>query len=506
MSLKRNVAANYVSQIYTTLISMVMVPLYVRYMGAEAYGLVGFFATLQVIFQLLDIGLTPTMSRETARFNGGATDALSLRRLLRALEGIFVGVGLLGAAILIAGAGVISAKWLKVQTLPLSEVKQAIVLMALIIALRWVSGLYRGAVNGFEQLIWLSGFNIAIATARFALIIPFFTYVGTSPADFFAYQLVVAVIELIVLVRQTYRLLPKADIGKRLPWQWQPLRGVLKFSLVIAFTSSVWVLVTQTDKIILSKLLPLTDYAFFTLAVLVAGGVLIISGPVSGALLPRLTKMHAEGDIDGVIRLYRNATQMVAIIAIPAALVLAFFSESVLLAWTGNAQVAHQAAPVLALYAIGNGILAIRAFPYYLQYAKGDLRLHLIGSALNVALLVPLLIFATWKFGILGAAYAWMGINLVFFFFWTPFVHHKLMRGLHGKWLMKDLGPIALMAGAVSILLHYGFVPPIGRFELALNIALISTTVLISTALGSPWARQMIGGRVRALFKRGVGV
>ena len=63
MSLKRNILANYASQIYVTLISIVMVPLYLRYMGAEAFGLVGFFATLQMWFNLLDMGL-PQQWRE----------------------------------------------------------------------------------------------------------------------------------------------------------------------------------------------------------------------------------------------------------------------------------------------------------------------------------------------------------------------------------------------------------------------------------------------------------
>ena len=67
-----------------------MVPLYIKYMGPEAYGLVGFFAMLQAWFNLLDMGLTPTIARETARFRGGATDALSYRRLVRALEGVFL--------------------------------------------------------------------------------------------------------------------------------------------------------------------------------------------------------------------------------------------------------------------------------------------------------------------------------------------------------------------------------------------------------------------------------
>ena len=89
MSLKKNILANYISQIYVAIIGIIMVPLYIKYMGSEAYGLVGFFSMLQAWFMLLDMGLTPTMARETARFRGGATDALSYRRLVRALERYF---------------------------------------------------------------------------------------------------------------------------------------------------------------------------------------------------------------------------------------------------------------------------------------------------------------------------------------------------------------------------------------------------------------------------------
>ena len=47
MSLKKNILASYVSQTYVTLIGIVMVPVYVKYMGVEAYGLVGIFTMLR---------------------------------------------------------------------------------------------------------------------------------------------------------------------------------------------------------------------------------------------------------------------------------------------------------------------------------------------------------------------------------------------------------------------------------------------------------------------------
>jgi O-antigen/teichoic acid export membrane protein len=447
---------------------------------------------LQAWFQLLDMGLTPTMARETARYNGGASDAHMLRRLLRSLEGIFFGTAIVGALVLIATSEKIAHGWLQVQALPLHEVRFSIILMAVIVALRWVCGLYRGAVNGFERLLWLGSFNMATATARFVLIVPLFLYFGAKPSTFFSYQLVVAVIELSVLVLKTYSLLPKVGKDDVAEWQWAPLRDVIKFSLSIAFTSSIWVLVTQTDKLVLSKLLPLSDYAYFTLAVLVASGVMMVSGPISGALLPRLTNLSARGNDRELLELYRKATQMVNIIAMPAALVLACFAEQVLWSWTGNADIANRAAPVLMLYAVGNGIMALAAFPYYLQFAKGDLKLHLIGNALFVALLIPGLIWATSRFGAIGAGYVWLTANVAYFLCWVPKIHRRFSAGLHSRWLVEDIGIPACIAAAAVLLARHFIQWPQGRWQVALGLAAVGLYTLVMAAMGSSAVRQIL--------------
>ena len=498
-SLKHNILANYLSQFYVALIGIVMVPVYISYMGTEAYGLIGFYAMLQSWFMLLDMGLTPTITRETACFRGGTTDAMSLRRLLRTLEGIFIGVAMLGAAAMMAGSGSIATKWLKVQQLQLIEVQHAVMLMAVIVALRWVCALYRGTINGFERLVWLGGFNIAMATVRFVLVIPFFIYVSISPTAYFVYQLVIAMIEVGVLVSRTYYLLPKVETGTRLPWQWQPLRGVLKFSLSIAFTSSVWVLLTQTDKLVLSTLLTLADYSFFTLAVVAASSVMIISSPVSSAVLPRMTKLNAEGDEVGLIRLYRDATQLVGVIALPVALILAFFAEQILWVWTGNQEIAQKAAPVLMLYALGNGILALAAFPFYLQFAKGDLKLHLIGNMLFVATFIPMLLWATWNFGMIGAGYAWVITNLLPFVIWLPIVHRRFVKGLHIQWL-RDLSWIVLLPLVGAFTLQSLMRWPQGRLPVAFALSGVSLVLLIISAAASSSVRGRISTRLRMRF------
>jgi O-antigen/teichoic acid export membrane protein len=493
MSLKKNILASYATQTYVTLVGILILPLYLKYMGAEAYGLVGFFTMLQAWFNLLDMGLTPTVARETARFRGGATDALSYRRLLRALQLIFFAVALLGGGAVFVFSGLIADGWLKVQTLPLAQVQLALQLMAIGVALRWMSGLYRGCISGSERLVWLGGFNAFVATLRFVGVLPVLIWVGHSPAVFFSYQLLVALIELAGLAAKAFGLFPAVPPGQQLGWSpaslFTPIKPVLKFSLTIAFTSSVWVLVTQTDKLVLSKLLPLAEYGYFTLAVLAASGVMMISGPISGALLPRMARLQAEGDEAGLISLYRNATQIVAVIAIPACLVLTFFAEQVLWAWTGDAHAAAQTAPVLRLYALGNGFLALAAFPYYLQFAKGDLKLHLIGNAIFVLLLIPSLVWATWTYGAIGAGYAWLGSNAVYFFAWVPLVHGRFVNGLHQQWLVHDLIMVFVPGLLVASVLNVWLPWPEARLDVLARVLIASLAVLVFSAAGASRVR-----------------
>jgi O-antigen/teichoic acid export membrane protein len=243
--------------------------------------------------------------------------------------------------------------------------------------------------------------------------------------------------------------------------------------LSIAFTSSVWVLVTQTDKLVLSKILSLADYAYFTVAVLGASGIMIVSGPISSALMPRMTRIQAEGQHDTLISLYRKATQLVTVTAIPVALVLIFFAPQVLWAWTGDSDLVQHASPVLSLYAAGYAFLVVGAFPYYLQYSKGNLRLHLIGNALFLLLLIPSVVWAATHYGMSGAGWAWLLANAVYFVLWTPLVHNKFAPGLHTSWLWKDIAlPAALPLAAGALATQF---IPWPEDRVAVTLALIGT-------------------------------
>lgn len=439
MSIKSNIFANYVSQLYVVCIGILILPLYIKYMGAEAYGLIGFFTMLQACFVLLDMGLTPTISRETARYFGGSLSSLAYRQLYRALSVIFICIALGGGGALFFLAEEITHHWLVIRTLHLTEVFISVKIMAVSVALRWLCGLYRGVIIGAERLAWLSGFNVIIATLRFVAVFGTMALYGFSPSVFFLHQLVVAIIELVGLYGHSQRLLPSTKfLTQHIGWSIKPIKAVLKFSLSIAFTSVIWVMVTQTDKIILSGILSLAQYGNFTLAVLIASGIMIVSGPVSNAIMPRMANLHAQGKRSEMIYIYRSATQIVNVLAGSVSLLVAFYPKELLFIWTGDRILSETVAPILRLYALGNALLAVGAFPYYLQYALGNLRYHLIGNIIMIVVLLPTIIWAANNYGGVGAGYAWFAINLLYFIFWVGYVHSQLTPGLHIKWLLKD--------------------------------------------------------------------
>lgn len=491
-SLRANVVANAASQLWVALAGILMMPFYLRHMGAEAYGLIGIFTLMNAWFQTLDIGLSLTLTRESARFRAGVIDAPTLRALVKTLEAIFFGVAAIGAVIVTVAAHSIAADWLNVKYLPIEKVTTVVMLMGLTVPLQWASGLYRGALNGFERQVWLAGFNAAMATLRFGGAATVIMVVGADPLNFFQYQLGVSGVELLALIWMSWQILPPIDPARRRLLRRSEAEELLKFSTSLAFAIVVWVMVTQIDKLILSRILPLAEYGIFSLAVLAASGVLLLGGPMGLALLPRLSKMVAQHATDEVLKLYRNATQLVCVMAIPAALVLALFPESVIWVWTGDARIAPLAGPILAPYALGNCFMTIAAFAYYLQYANGDLRLHVIGNMLLMILMVPALALAATRFGARGSGYAWLGVNAAYFALWVPLVHRRIAPHLHLRWLTHDIFPIAATSTLTAWALSMAAVPPPGRISAAAFLCETAIALLLAAACGSSEARRWV--------------
>lgn len=484
MSLRANVIANYGSQLYVALVGIVMVPVLLQRMGAEAYGLVGLFAMLQSWFQMLDLGFSGALAREAARVRGSTRGKAYLAALLRRIEVVFILVGAALACLAWPAAHWIGSHWLQRESLTQDAAQYAILLMLLAVELRWASGLYRGVGLGLERQVPLAALGAVIATLRFVIVVPVLGRFGSDPGVFFFYQFAVATLELMVLLIMTYRWLDQPVKGVFPPVSKSSWTSVRNFALTLALATLLWSFATQTDKLILSKLLSLADFGYFAVAATLAGAVLFAAGPVGVTVMPRLTHLEYRSEHEEMIRLYRDATQLTVAIVAPIALILALYPTQCLWFWTGQHEAVERCAGVLAPYAVGSMLMAITAFPYYLQNAKGKLGLHVLGSVLFVLCLGVLLVYATGRFAMVGAGWAWLITNAVFFVFWVPLVHARFLPGLHVQWVLEDVIMVLLPVAGVAWGLGLCWSWPQERLGVGLRLA-ATGVVLFVGALGA---------------------
>jgi O-antigen/teichoic acid export membrane protein len=490
--LKHSLIANLVGQMTTVILGIVMVPIYVGHLGVEAYGLIAINAVLLAWVQVLDLGLSPTLCRELGSLHAGAGSKAEVGLLLESLEKFIMVV----CAVLIVAsvfvAPLFADRWLHGTTLPTQEIRTAFVLMTLTASSRWLSALYRGGIVGIDRQVALNVIVVTFALIRSVLVVPFIM-VWPRIEVFFVWQLAAVIGEAGAMRVLLGRSIDSPFLSRR--FSPAMLMSRAKLTLSIAFSGLMWALTTQIDKVVLSKLLPLSAFAVFSLATLLASGIMLLANPIQQAFIPRLTT-DSFGGGERVRSIYSLATEVMSIAVIPAAAIIFFAPESVLRLWSANAPMTHDALRILQCYAVGNACSALAALVFLVQYAKGDLSLHLKGYTAFPVLLVPAVLYGASHSGAVGVAYAWLAVNLLFLIGWVVIVQRRFLPGINASWYRG----LALRVAAVSVvglILDHVDLSGYSRFGLffvlsAAWIAMVGATAMVSPVVHRK-ARDVVG-------------
>lgn len=385
--MKSRMAAAFAAQGYISLLGLILVPYYLSLVGAAAFGLIGFFMLLQNLLPVLDLGFTQALAREMSRFRAGLLSDREVWSRLRSIEWLLGAIITSAASITIFFSGWIATEWLQSSAISMEIVVSSVVAMAIAIGLRWSAGIYRAALIGMDRQALVNVGGVALATLRFVGVVPVLVHCSASPLAFFYYQVGAAACELLAYLLAVYRSLPP------LPERAQPniavMRGLRPMASSMGLLALISMLTTQVDKLILSRTLPLEQFGHFVLVSVVAGAATILLGPINQTLQPRLTILAEQHDIAGLRDLYLTASQFVSSVYCAIGVTFAVFAHPLLRAWTGDDSIADFAAPILTWYGPAASLSGILLLPFMLQFAFGQLRLHIIGNVAQLLIMVP---------------------------------------------------------------------------------------------------------------------
>tara|TARA_B110000008_G_C16967960_1_gene562775 strand:- start:1503 stop:3002 length:1500 start_codon:yes stop_codon:yes gene_type:complete len=412
--LGKNISANILSNIWLTLLMLVLTPLYIFLLGVESYGLIGFYLSWVAILGILDVSISLTAVTEIAWRSARPEMKKTIPVLLKSLElAYWLIILVLGFGILI-GAWFFGAGWFEAKSLSPDVIRDALMLMAVSLVVQIPSGLYIGGLMGLQRQVECSSLLAIFGTLRGLGSIMVLWFVSSDLYSFFLWQIIITLLQTGVLRWSLWRRIDTSEQSAH--FSAKMLLTVKEYIGAIMLIGVLGMLLSQADKMILSRMASLEDLGFYMLAWSVALGFSRIATPLINAFSPRFTELVATGDEDGLANQLCVASQFMSVLIIPPAALLVFLSEPILLIWIGNEITAEGTASILTIMVLGT-MFSSCAFPSLsILYSRKQLRPVVALNLLCVICLIPLLILSVYYFNTIGAAYMWSIYGIFFYF------------------------------------------------------------------------------------------
>ncbi len=477
------------NSIATALAMLIMAPVYLKYLGAEAYGLIGFYTTLLMCMQVFDMGMATTLNREIARHGIGRLSEDNAQ-LLRCVELIYATI----SVALVLGMWILGAwfakSWFTAKNIPGADITYALYGIGTCVALRLPINVYQSALFGAQKMHLASAIGIiqiiAGAIGSYVLL----RFHNADLAIFFAWQVVIALLHLASIRAAVWRNAPKLSARNR---DWRPLRGLWRYAAGAGLVSIAGLVLSQVDKVVLSKTLDLEQYGYYMLASTLAASVHMISGSFYNVFFPLASKLIKSDQLEILLSKYQLFSASLAACVFPFALYLMLLFPKLLNLWIGDQAAVDQISPIATILVIATSLHALMFLPHALTMAMGISRSYLTMYGLLIGLSLPVTVLLSIHYGAVGGALAQVALFVIHVFSGAWITHRICFKGYAISWLFKDVGR------PLGVVMLFGFIVHTNGFHIRLNFDWIGgllsivawMVVFFSCVVVSPSTRSM---------------
>jgi O-antigen/teichoic acid export membrane protein len=433
--LKRNVSANVLGGACVAVLTLVITPLQVNLLGVEAFGVVSFIATLQVVVGVLDFGFSSTITREIAADTSPGRRAT--QPLLRTAVTVYWSLALVVGVLLLEACGFLARYWFNAANLNVATLVYALQAAILFLVLRWPVALYTGVLAGAQRMELLNFVKVCAVTLRLVggiLVL----LVWTDLTIFLLWTGIASVVEVVAYAIASRRAVPEMN--------WRPgfsiasIRGIWGFYLQMAALATLSIILTQVDRLMISKFLPLEQLGFYSLAYTAATAISLVISSLSTALMPSFAADHGAGERARLLARYDAATGAMLYATGFVLFSLVFFGRPILGLWVSAGAAENSWLP-LTMLAAGFWLGASVSNAYTVSVAMQRPRGILLLSAITGLGYLPLMYFAVVNYGIVGAAAAWLVLQISYVLMIIPWVHRKVLHLPVMAWFTQRFFP-----------------------------------------------------------------
>jgi O-antigen/teichoic acid export membrane protein len=443
--LRRNILYNLAGQAVLMGLGLLAVRFVFRQLGPDAFGIVLFSQTVNaVLVAVLELGVSSTTVREVAAHSGD--DPGYVRDLLRTATLLYWGAYLVLAAGLLLGAPLIVGHWIHLQSMDPGTAVRLVQVLGVGSLLTLPRSLYVSVLRGLQEM----GFNNAVDVGMLALqqlgmIAILIKGGGPMAVGLWLSAGYGVALAAYIVVCARFVSWPALRPG----YSKRAITRNLHFSGQMAVISTLGMVHMQSDKLAVSKLLPIGDLGTYGFASTLAAGVSRVTTSIVQAGFPAFAALHQGGDRAMLLRQYRRLHLLVTCLTPPLFAALTFGTTPIF-AYVFNPSVARALVVPVALLCGGWFLNATLNVPYVLSLAMGRPDIGARQNLLALVVVLPVAVLAVMRFGLRGAAFGWVFYQLFAYVYGVPRICRECL-GISPLFWYREVSRVT-----VVLVLSYG--------------------------------------------------
>lgn len=403
MSVRRHTTYNLLGSIIPIVLALTTVPIYLKLVGPDRYGVLAIAWLLLGYFGLFDLGLGRATSFRIAALRDAPPQARA--DTFWAALSVNLGMGVVGGGVLWAAAQYFFTYAFKVDEHLRPEILTAVPLLAAAVPIATLTGVLTGAMQGREKFLETNTISVLSTTLFQVFPLAVAWKIGPNLVWLLSAAVSARVLALVVL---GYRCHVEMTRGheRRLVRTEVPL--LLKYGGWVTISSVVGPMLVIIDRFAIGATLGAASVTTYTVPFQLAQRIQILPAAITNALFPRMSAATPE---QRSVMTHAASLTLASLVSLPVLGVI-FLLETFLHFWVGE-KLGAQSAPIGRIVLIAFWANAFALIPFMRLQSTG--RPDLVTKVLLIQLLpyfLGLYLGMTY-FGLPGAALAFAGRCIV---------------------------------------------------------------------------------------------
>jgi O-antigen/teichoic acid export membrane protein len=399
----QNVFSNYTAVVWMGLLSLGLIPVYLRVLGPEQWGIVAICMAIQGFMGLLDAGLGQIMPRDMAL---ASADKASQAHVFALFSRSYMTLGLIGFFVGQLAVPYLIAHWFNNGQGLADGTEWVLRLVIAQFFFQFSNNAHAGYWNGLQEQKTANLRLCFFGTAKHMGALAMVSLWSPHALSYLLPFTVVAALEW-AWNRHTIR----GGLGDvpATVLVWRDFRALAHNAGLLAAGVLVGMVVSQLDRIVLSRTLDAATYGSYVIVANLGLAFMQLQSPLMRAFFPRVVLASVEG----VMPKTRLFSALVLALCVAPCILIAIAAPWVLDAWLANPKMTLQGTTPLRLILCAVAVNAIYNLLYQRIVAAGENRVVIWINVVVFAIIAPTLYLTASVYGAVAGGLAWLASSFL---------------------------------------------------------------------------------------------